>query len=281
MWSRRTALWQSRPMIYEHTDYRNYLRARLAESISQNSSYSLRAFAKRLGLAPSMLSSVLSGKRNLSRENALRIAHDLDLNQKESEYFCTLVELEAAKSPEARHQLVCRLSGLNSRQTVHDLSVDYYKIICDWYHSPILEMAGLLSFEYTPEALAKKLGISPFEAQAAIERLERIGLIEKDESGLYQKTHDTVVTQALQPNEALRRFHRQMLEKAIESLTTQTPQEKKIGSETVAFHPDQLPEVEELMEEFFTKLVALAKRNPQPTEVYHFGVQFFRVTRKG
>lgn len=51
-------------------DYRAFLNQKLKRRIEKNPAYSLRAMAKHLGLAPSMLSDVLSGKRNLSLDHA-------------------------------------------------------------------------------------------------------------------------------------------------------------------------------------------------------------------
>ncbi|MGE0617107.1 MAG: hypothetical protein AB7P04_15865 [Bacteriovoracia bacterium] len=48
-------------------DYRELLKAALAQRIQKNPAYSLRAFARDLGISPGHLCEVLSGKHRLSR----------------------------------------------------------------------------------------------------------------------------------------------------------------------------------------------------------------------
>ena len=89
-------------MILEYSSYRTFLRETLIERVRKNPSYSLRAFAKGIGISPAMLSLVQSGKRNFLPDNAAKIARRLGLTGTEAEYFCALVQLEAAKTAEGK-----------------------------------------------------------------------------------------------------------------------------------------------------------------------------------
>ena len=268
-------------MIYEHTNYRTYLKAWLAGKIAENPAFSLRAMARKCGVAPSTLSEVLKGVKNLSSEKAMRIAEKVGLHADEQEYFCRLVQFESTKSPEARSALFTKLQtqAQTQRSTVNDLSVDVFKVIADWYHFPILEMTGLANFRFTPPNIAKRLGITTLEAEVAIERLTRLELLEQDAKKQYRKTNSRWVAQAQKPNESLRQFHRQMLGKAIESLSTQTPKEKVVGSETFAIDTRQVEEARKITNEYFDRMVALSDRAKNRDEVYHLGVQFFKLTQ--
>ncbi len=277
-------------MIFEHNNYRAYLKSTLVERISKNPAYSLRAFAKTLGIQPSQLSEIYSGKKNLSLQAALKTAKKLGLNQKETDYLCTLVQYEATKSEELKSSLNERLKQLNEKYELRDLSIDVFKAISDWYHIPILEMSTLhctLSdlqganppgFQFTPDKIAKRLGITVHEASAAIERLERLELLEKDKKRGYRKVHSNALFKSNKPNTALRLFHKQMLEKAIESLESQTPQEKYIGSQTFSIDLTQLEQAKTLADEFRKKLVLLFSKGKTKTETYHLGIQLFRLT---
>src|SRR4051812_39967317 len=59
------------------------LQRELARRCTTNAGYSLRAFARALGMSHAGLSLVLSGKRPLSRKAAVRIAPLLDLSTDE------------------------------------------------------------------------------------------------------------------------------------------------------------------------------------------------------
>lgn len=266
-------------MIFEHTQYRSYLKAALADRVVKNPSYSLRAFAKALEMAPSMLSEVLKGTKNLSQERALLIARKLGLTSSETEYFSLLIQFESARNPELKATIQARMNQANPKRETHDLSIDAFKMISDWYHLPILELSRLDGFTLTPESVSERLGITKLEADVAIERLERLELLVRDPQGRLVKDRDFWVVNARIPNQALRHYHRQMLEKAIESLETQTPQEKFVGSETFGIDPGQLPEANKIIDRFLTEMSELSARSKKRSEVYHLGTQFFRLTK--
>ena len=78
---------------------------------------------------------------------------------------------------------------------------------------------------------------------------------------------------------ALRRFHSEVLRKALESIETQGPQEKVIGSETVAFDLEQLDEVRQRVDEFLTAMSALTQKAKKKTRIYNLSVLFFNLTK--
>ena len=63
------------------------LRIKFDEFLAKNPGLSLRAFAKKIALSPSTVSEVLSGKRRLSRDNALKVAKNLMFTPEEEEAF--------------------------------------------------------------------------------------------------------------------------------------------------------------------------------------------------
>jgi uncharacterized protein (TIGR02147 family) len=266
-------------MIYEHTHYRTFLRSTLTEGMKRNPHFSLRALAAKIGIAPSSLSEILKGKKNISRDTALKIARGLRLNKKETEYFCLLADFEIARSDENKSMILDRLQHLNPKDPAKNLALEAFRLISDWYHIAILEMHQLKGFKPTPANIAERLDITTFEAENALERLYRLELIEKNESGEYRKTHSRMLSASGVPDKALQNFHKQMLEKAIQSIANQTPKQKLIGSETFAFDQTQLNAANDLMEEFFNKMVKLASSSQHPSDVYHLGIQFFNLTQ--
>ena len=270
-------------VILEHSNYRSFLKSVLAEKQKKNGAYSMRVFATHLGITQAAVSQVLSGKKNFSNERALQIAEKLKLNERETEFFCLLVQLESSKNALVKEAVLKKLSVINPERPVQELSIEFFRAISDWYHLVIRNMTEIDGIEMSPKNVAKRLGISPLEAETAIDRLCRLELIEKDPVKLhrYHKTQDYVIAKSASPSEALRSFHRQMMDKAIQSLYTQTPQEKIVGSETFAVSEDCLEEANQITEEYFQKMLSLAKKSKKKTQVYHLGVQFVNVTKEG
>jgi uncharacterized protein (TIGR02147 family) len=265
-------------MLAEQRDYRNYLKWVLADRIARNPKYSLRSFARQLGVHHSLLVQVFQNKKRLSVDRAHLIAHRLELKAKEFEYFCLLVEIENTKLPERKNILLSRLREISPSYKTRDLALEQFQVISDWYHMAILQITDLTEFAFSPELIAKRLGISKVEAELAIGRLERLELIAKDENGRFRKTDSRLLAGSHAPQEGLRKFHKQMLTKAIESLTEQTPQEKWLGTETFAFDPRLLTEANQIIEQFFDRMVQLARKGEKRDQVYHLSTCLFRIT---
>jgi uncharacterized protein (TIGR02147 family) len=268
--------------VFLHSSYRTFLKEQLAERLKRNPAYSARGFAQRLGITPPFLSEILKGKKNISGEKALQFSVRLGLETEEAEYFSLLAQLETVREPLLRESLLNRMGALNphAAANVQDLSVDQFRSISDWYHLAIRNMTALAGFQLTPRNVAKRLGISTVEAELAIERLLRLGLIEKvpGTAAKFRKPARHSMVQSKAPNSALRAFHRQMMEKAIRSLETQSPQEKVVASQTIAIAEDSVEEADRLVDQFLRKFRKLTD-NPKPkTQVYHLGIQFFNLT---
>jgi uncharacterized protein (TIGR02147 family) len=270
-------------MLTNCSGYRTYLKETFADRIRRNPAYSMRAFASQIGIAPSMLSNVLNGKKHLSVVRAFSVAKNLGLQGEEADLFCLLVQLETTEDFSQKEALLARIKAIRPESNTKDLSLDVFKSIADWTHVTILALLDLRAFATAAtDAVARKLGVSKIEAETALNRLVRLGLLARaGPTGPYRRAHhDTLVVRSGLPNKALREFHRSMLERAAASLEAQTNEEKIVGSETLAFAPDQLPEISRVIEECARKIHAIAEKSLKRSEVYHFGFQFFRVTQK-
>lgn len=269
-----------RRMIYEYSSYYKYLKAVLADRQESNRAYSLRAMAKSLELSPSTLSDVLNGRKNLSERTAHEVALKLKLTGRKVKYFNTLVQFESTKNEELRLLLSNQLRVLNPKLREHfEVNVAHFRFMSDWYHTAILEMTYLPGQAMDPESLAQSLGITVTQCKEALDLLQRLELLEPTENGSFQKTKKQFKFQAGSPNQALRKFHHQMLGKAQESLCTQTPAEKLVGSETVPLNVEDLEEANDIIEGCFQHILELSKRSQNRTHVYHLGIQFFQITK--
>lgn len=266
-------------MIFSHSSYRTFLKTVLAEKQLKNKAYSLRAMARDLGLKPAHLSALIKGKNGLSLTSAMRAAQALGLDDSATEYLCLLVQYEAAKIPRLKETFLERMRAINKTTEVKDLNVDLFKMMSEWYHIPILEMTVLEGFQLTAENVAKKLGISRIQAEVAIERLIRLELLERGADGRFRKAVDNYVFKSSKPNPALRAFHKQMIMKAHDSIETQSPEERYVGSQTFSINPNDLKEASEIINEFRKKMVDLFDRSEKKTKTYHLGIQLFDLTK--
>lgn len=251
----------------------------MAERSKLSPGYSLRGFADKLGVSNSYLSEILKGKKALSVELAFKLAVKLKLTDQETQYFCLLVQLEHEADPEFRAELMRRLEAANPQRKSHDLSVDIFKAISDWYHLAILELTFLPNFRFDASHIAKELGISKNEAELAMERLMRLELIQKNpKNRKLRKSKGYTLTESHIPNSALKIFHKQILQKSIQAIDAQGPKERVTANDILPFDSKNLPEMDRLSREFSAAAIRIANRSKCKDSVYALSVNFFRLS---
>ena len=131
---------------WQATDYRLLLKNELTERLGSNSSYSQGAFARDVDLAPSRLSELFSGKQGLSRKKAESICDNLGFDGKQTEFFTCLVEKDHARSKTQKKIAELKLKKFQKNSTT-PLEQEYYSLIAEWYHFPILELIQIEGFQ--------------------------------------------------------------------------------------------------------------------------------------
>jgi len=79
-------------------DSADYLKQAFTRLAKNNPRYSLRAFAKKLGVSPGGLSQILSRQKKLSVQRGYEVAKKLNLNGPDAEFFLSLVQIDSAKN---------------------------------------------------------------------------------------------------------------------------------------------------------------------------------------
>jgi len=266
-----------------YSDSAAFLRDVFSTKTQSNPRYSMRAFAKLLGLSPGGLSLILTRKKRLSFERAHEIARRLDLSPQTLEQFILLIQLDGTSDPRLKSELQSKLAELQGGKAIFDLGVDQFKLIADWYGLAILILFTEVHPTPSRKNAAKYLGISLYEVDATLERLQRLELIEKAggdfERPKFKRPIDTIVVEALKPNEAIRSYYRNLIPKCLTAIDSQTPAEKVIGSQTFAFDPEQLDEVRTLTDRYLDSLNALSAKGKKRTQLYQAFCNVFRLTQ--
>jgi uncharacterized protein (TIGR02147 family) len=266
--------------VTEFRDYRDYLRTVLESRVSKNSRYSLRAFARDLKISPQMLSFVLNGKKGLSAKASAEIADRLEMPPEEADYFSDLVSFAHARSASARKLAKRRIDDRSgSAQPYRRLDAEVFKMIADWHHYAILELTFVKGFKDDPKWVARRLGISAIEASQALGRLKALSLLVTDERGALKKADSHVFASYGVPSAALRKLARQVLQKGIESIESQSIEERDFTNITMAVDPALLPEAKKMIAQFRRKLCAFLEQGSR-TEVYVFAPSLFRMTQR-
>jgi uncharacterized protein (TIGR02147 family) len=174
------------PSVYEHIDYRAYLREHFAASKELNPNYSFRYFARRAGYASSnFLKLVMEGKRNLGPGTIEQFAKALKLTARETAFFADLVALGQAESVTEKNRAFERVAANRRFRAARKLEGPFFEYLTHWYYPAIRELAGRSDFQEDPKWIAAELfpKITAEHAKAALDALTRLGLLVRDETG--------------------------------------------------------------------------------------------------
>ncbi|MGK5081763.1 DUF4423 domain-containing protein [Bdellovibrionota bacterium FG-1] len=250
------------------------LQRELERRCKANPRYSLRAFAKALELSPTILSLVLSGKRPLSRQAAHRIADRLSLRSDEC-----LALLDWANTKPLRRALAPPPSSSPLNETsVYQMSLDSFALISDWYHYAILSLLEIPGAQFEASWIARHLGISHIEATAAMERLQRMEIVDQVDGRWKQATAPIRIGNNV-PTAATKKFQKQLMLKAIESIENEPEENRDFSSMTFAIDPAQIPYAREEIRKFRRTLAQDLEARGSPKRVYQFTVQIFPVSQ--
>ena len=143
--------------------FRDFLQRQLARRCADNPQYSLRAYAKSLGVDHSTLSQVLRGKRRLTKETILALASKAGLSDDDVDGFVAYETRVGSGHGWERHDRQLREEAM--------------EIISQWHHFAILELIQLECFRPDCRWIARVLDITVDEVNMAVTRLLHVGLL--------------------------------------------------------------------------------------------------------
>lgn len=243
-----------------NTELRQILQNELNRRQSANPRYSLRAYARDLGIGVSCISEVLSGKRRLSPKNIVKVLNLLKLSKAEKDGF-----FESLQG--GRNRL---------EESYMNLFEDEFRLISDWYYLAILSLARMRTNRAEPAWIARRLNISATEAEDALQRLVRLGFI-RVENGSMVRLARAVSTTLDIPSAAIRNYHKQTLALAAQSLDTVPVELRDICSVTMPASRKNIRKVKALLLKT-RKKVATMLEDPQASDVYTLTIQLFPLT---
>ena len=248
-------------------DIRGFLQQQLVERCRQNPRYSLRAFAKHLHIEPSALSKILNGKRKITDEMLERLGERLGFGPKEIELFRANIPPKTVED------------AYDIEREFRQLTLDTFEMISNWYNYAILQLTATKQFVPSAKWVAKVLGISILEVNSAVDTLTRLKLLEISPTGRWINRSGSVTTTGSPYSAAaLRKFQRQLLEKAIVALETIPIEKRDQTSTTMAIPKRLLPEARERIKKFRRSLAHYLQSHGPADEVYQLVVSLYPLT---
>lgn len=244
----------------------------------RNPAFSQRAFAKRVGLSSGAMSSLMSGQRRISKKLAKRLLDNLALNPVEKSELLQSFEGEKKNGPE-QVSVIKTLQPIERTKKEKRLSLDQFEILANPLHFNLLSLLEIPGYQRSPAKMARKLGKETREVRLALERLTRLGLVEKSSEG-FLPTNEEIASPDEVASSGIKRHHIESMEEARDSLFRDPIDKRDFTSQTLAVNSKQLEQAKALIRTFGEQLAELLDQGPgEKEDVYKINIQFFPVTR--
>jgi uncharacterized protein (TIGR02147 family) len=266
--------------IYSFTEYRKFLAHCLEEKRRTMPAFSLRMLAGRVGASPSTIVRILKGQRTLSVPMALKLAGALKLSKRETDYFQLLVLYCHSRKQEERAAFLEKIMRMR-RTFVKALETDQYRYFQRWYHVALKELINIHPDIGDPSALGKLLvpAVAAQDIAAALDNLQQLGLIRKNEKGGFDLIDKFVGTQEGWQSVAVGNFQTAMMRLGLEAFDRISRDKRDISTLTVSVSEKGLGTIKERLRDFRKELLEIVGNDTGVNQVYQINFQVFPLSR--
>lgn len=236
---------------------------------------SMRNLAQKLQVSVTLLSLIVKGKRLLTEENVDVWAPIMGWNSQEVSFLKQILIFEHASVNE-KHSAMQNLSRFKTYQKNSSQEVLTYKYLKNWWNVAIREMSELPDFNEDEEWIQKKLlyKVSLPEIRKSLAFLNKHKLLAR--YGNFRRIDCQGDVYKL----SLSGFHKQVLNKAVESIHLVNSENRHILGHTMVLSKEQLPELKKILDETQEKIAKLSQLSGDQKEVYHMALVAFPLTGK-
>jgi uncharacterized protein (TIGR02147 family) len=270
--------------VFDFQDYRTFLSEAFAERKKLNGGFSFRGISQKIGIKSSgFLSSVLQGKRGIGDRTAIELAKILRLGSGEREYFMNLIKYNQAQAHEERKFYLEKCISIRKRHTqINMVEIDQYEFYEKWYYAAIREVIGILNVTDDDAALVGRglrPAITPEEVRRAFVVLLRLGMIKKNEQGVYEKAESLINSGVPTNPTALHNFQLAMMDLAHGCFDRFPKEDRDISSLTLSIDSLVLDMAQRMVENLRKNLLELSRSVKNPDRVIQMNFQIFPLFR--
>jgi uncharacterized protein (TIGR02147 family) len=256
------------------SDFRGVLKFELESRNRKNKAYSMRAFSRDLGIAPSRLSEIFAGKQSLSAKRAQTIGQRLGFKEEKLEWFCNLVTAESGRSPHLKEEAQKRIAPFRNGVIAQTLN-ENLPFDPKWYHFAIRRLTLLSNFKSDPKWISEHLTLSERTVKKAIKEMLIVGMLQLESNGqlTIKENYALPPTPNRKKNSEL--IFKTMMKKSLESRSKITDQYRHHGLHFFTIDANLIPEIKQIIQEFEDKIDHLTYKSKQHNALYTLLINFF------
>jgi uncharacterized protein (TIGR02147 family) len=267
--------------IFRYLDYRKFLRDYYEKKKQENPHFSHRYIAGKLGFDSGYFAKIIQTERHISVRLAQRFTDFLQLTSQESDYFLTLVLFAKAKTQSEKTRHFEKLLSFKQSEAAV-LSTKQYGIFDKWYYPAVRELIACFEFNGDYVDLARKVQppISPGKAKKAIATLERLGLVKKNDLGIYERVEPVWTTNRDIESVLINNMQIAMLDLAKEAFDRFPRCDRDMSTLTMSVSAEEYRRINEDLANLRRRFLEMARNCKKPDQVYHLSLALFPLSKK-
>jgi uncharacterized protein (TIGR02147 family) len=161
------------------------------------------------------------------------------------------------------------------------LSPDKYTYFAKWYHAALRELLYYFPFRGDFKMLGRQLqpSVPAPKVKAAIQLLEKLGLIRRDDHGVYRQTSALLSTDEMGASMHVENFQVETMRLGIEALERHSDEKRDISTLTATLSHESVEKVKHILKETRQKIMAIAEADEKVDRVMQINFQMFPLTK--
>lgn len=261
--------------VFRYVSVRQFLTDELERRMTANPSYSLRAYARDIGMSSSRVSEMLKEDSPISYKSAHIMAEKFKLDDAEKEYFLLLIQYQSAKDKKTR---LTAWKNILKRRTfaVFKTYHSNFSILHKWFYVPLIEyVTAPKSLSYS--VIAKKIGISEKVLLSALLELEADGYIHMTSENKWKKRELLSKYESPVGSDVIRGFHKEYLKKASVYIDSQKIEKRKYMTSVFRLRKDDLLKARQEIEIFNQNFIKKYANDRTSDLVYCLANQLYEI----
>ena len=262
-------------MSTRHRSLADILSEQYREKRASKPTYSLRSYARFLGVSPSTLHVLMTGNKTASKKTLTKISKRAGLLKSEISYFSDLFEAKSAKTDDKKKIALRKARLHDSRQSL--ITDEEFQLIASWRHFALMELIKTQDFRNEPDWIAKRLKMSEKAVSQALDALQKLKVLQVNHNGVIEVLKDFVAVPSGKPTLVAQNYHQSVVEEALEAIKTQPKGTRNFSSLVLKFRTKDISRVDEFIRKFRREFSLDFEDGDGHDAVYALAVQFFRL----
>ncbi|MFP5459663.1 MAG: TIGR02147 family protein [Bacteriovoracia bacterium] len=264
----------ARPVPFDFKTYQEYLAALFAWFRANGTS--LRSLASRLGVSVALLSSIVKGRRNLTRQHLELWAGELGWDDSERSFLEKALHFQ--NHPERTEKAVAykQMTRFKKYQERSSRELVTWSYLERWWTVVIREMSHLPGFQPDVDWVRQRMlyPVAKDEIRRSLRFLQEHKLLATEGTFLRLECHGGVYKLSLS------QFHAQMLEKVVDSIYRSPSSERHVLGHTFKLSEKRLGAVKLILDRALEEIAGLAAQPSEDGEVFHVALTAIPLTKR-